>query len=279
MKIGAHVSVAGGLINCFKNAEKIEAEVVQIFGSSPVQWWVKKPTEAEIVEFKKEHKKSKVGQIFLHASYLVNLGSPSEKLWHASISSLAGHLKIAEDIGADGLVFHVGSGKDSSKEEAIVRAIEGMRRVLKEVSGKTSLIIENSAGAGLKLGNTPEEIGKMFRGVKNKRIKVCLDTAHAFEAGILKYTPKEITDFVKVCDKEFGWKNVVCIHLNDSKTEFDSKHDRHENVGEGFIGLKSFQNLAKNKDFKKVPWILEVPGFDNNGPDKKNIEILKKMEN
>jgi deoxyribonuclease-4 len=275
-KIGAHVSAAGGLHNCFTHAKKIGAECIQIFGVSPRQWQVVMPTDEIVKKFKQEQKKSGVKPVFLHASYLVNLASPENRLHYGSISHLAQELKIAKLLGAQGLIFHLGSAKEGPKEDGIERLISGMKEVLKKVPGKAQLIMENTAGGGNKIGSALEEIGKVFRGVKSSRVKICIDTAHGFEAGVFKdFSKNDLDSFAKKADKEFGVKNIVALHVNDSWSKHDSHHDRHENIGAGEIGLKGFQNLAKHSQFNKLPWILEVPGFGGEGPDKKNIEILK----
>lgn len=153
-----------------------------------------------------------------------------------------------------------------------------MKEVLKRVPGTCQLIMENAAGGGDKIGRDVDELGWLFRHVKSKRVKICIDTQHAFAAGVLPtYMPEEIQSFVESCDKAFGWDEVVALHLNDSKTIAGSLHDRHENIGQGHIGRVGFVHLEKNAHMKKLPWILEVPGFENQGPDKKNIEIVKKI--
>lgn len=276
--IGAHVSAAGGAHHCFEHAKKIGAQSLQIFVASPRQWRVKEPDIKEVEKFKEAQKKSGLGPVFAHASYLVNLASVDNKKRHGGANNLVGHLKLVEAYGITGLIYHLGSSKGWTAEEAIDAQANMINKVIEQVPGKSYLIMENSSGGGDKLGATPEEIGKIFKKAKNKRLKVCLDTAHAFEAGQLKsFSKKELDEFVDRCDKAFGWKHVVCIHLNDSKTEHGSFHDRHENIGKGHIGLKAFQNLAKHKAFKDLPWITEVPGFDGQGSDKKNMDIVKKL--
>lgn len=287
--IGAHVSVAGGVWKAFANAEAIGAEAIQIFGASPQSWAFKLPDKETVIKFKTAWEKSKVKSVFLHAAYLVNLASPDASARKKSVINLSGHLAIAQALGANGLIFHVGSGKgDMSKEEALKLAAKEMKEVLKNVPGATELIIENAAGGGDKVGATAESVGALIRLIKSLppsgrasptlggRVKVCIDTAHAFEAGIIeRYEPKELKKFLDEWENHVGLKNVVALHVNDSKTAFNSRHDRHENIGEGFIGLKGFKNLAKEKSLWDKAWLLEVPGFDNNGPDKKNIDILK----
>ncbi|MBT4917589.1 deoxyribonuclease IV [Candidatus Peregrinibacteria bacterium] len=285
MIIGAHVSTAGGLHNSFANAEKIGAQAMQIFGASPRQWKVKMPEEEVLEKFREARKQTKLGPIFLHASYLVNIGTPDNELYEKSIQSLIGHLKIAELIEAEGLIYHIGSYKNSTWEESAKRVVEGMNEALKNSPGKTHLIMENSAGGGSKIGLTLEEIGKIYQlavetlpSEITSRIKVCIDTAHAFGAGILEtFSAEELDDFTKEADQAFGLKNLTVLHINDSLVPFNSKRDRHQNIGEGEIGLKSFKNMSKNKDLNNLPWILEVPGFEKTGPDKRNIDLIKAL--
>lgn len=276
--IGAHVSAAGGIYTCFANAKNIGAKAIQIFGASPRGWKATMPTPDVIVQYKTEEQKSGVHPVFLHAAYLVNLGTPNSKLWHASVTSLINHLKIAEALGAQGLIFHIGSSNGESKEKGIERVAKGMKRVLAAVPGESQLIMENGAGGGSKIGGTPEEIGSIWHVLSDARVKVCFDTQHAFAAGVMaSYSKEEVDLLAERCDKAFGLSNIVALHVNDSKSISGSYHDRHENIGEGAIGMHGFKALAEHPYFGKLPWILEVPGFAGTGPDKKNIEILKKI--
>lgn len=274
--IGAHVSAQGGLYKAFENAKNIGADAIQIFGSSPQQWSVRLPKEEDIKKFKQAHKESGNVPVFLHASYLANLASANEITRANALQSLTGHLKIADLIGAQGLIFHIGSGKDQTKEDAMNLVVEGCQKILKNVPGKTQLILENSSAGGAKLGSTPKEIGTILKRIKSPRAKVCFDTAHAFEAGIIKYeSTEEIKKVFDEWDREVGLENIVALHANDSKTAFGSHNDRHDNIGSGHISLKGFQNLAKEKRLHDKVWLLEVPGFDDLGPDAKNVKILK----
>lgn len=278
--IGAHVSTAGGLHNCFANAQKIGAECLQIFVANPQQFKARDLTAAEVDLFKSEWKKSKLGPVFAHASYLVNLASPDNKVRFGGLNNLIGHFKIAAALKLQGLIFHLGAAKGGDRAEAIVRMAEMMKKALAAVSGSAPLILENTAGGGTKLGASPEEFGEICRKVKSNRVKICLDTAHMFEAGWLcRFDKKELDEFVRRCDSAFGWAKVAALHINDSATACGSHHDRHENIGEGKIGLAGFQQLAVHPKFNKLPWILEVPGFSGEGPDKKNVRILKELFN
>lgn len=266
-RIGGHVSVVGGLSAAVERGLAIGAECIQVFGSSPREWNVRMPEKKESVKM----------PVYLHAPYLVNLASPDEALWQKSIQALSGHLQIAEMWDARGLIFHVGSGKEMGKDAAIKKAAEAMKKVLKNTPGKTRLIIENTAGGGQKIGATIDEIAALIKLVKSPRVKVCIDTAHAFEAGALDYSADGIKKFLDECDEKIGLANIAALHLNDSKTFFNSHNDRHENIGEGEIGLAGFKRLAKDERLWDKDWLLEVPGFADEGPDAKNIAILKSL--
>ncbi len=275
IKIGAHVSTAGGLHTAIERIQSLGGNCLQIFGASPRQWHVKMPSEADIFAFKQAVQESGVGPIYLHAAYLPNLASPDAEVRKKSIKNLSDHLQIADLIGANGLIFHIGSGKESPKETAMKWVVSGCKEILRSVSGTTELIMENSAGGGQKLGSFPQEIGEMIKMINSSRMKVCWDTAHALEAGAIeKYSPESIKKLLNDCDKAFGLDKLVAIHANDSKTPFNSHHDRHENIGQGHIGMEGFKNLAKEKRLRDKAWILEVPGFDGLGPDQKNVDLL-----
>lgn len=275
-KIGAHVSTAGGLFTAFGRAKEIGADCIQIFGASPRMWYAKLPAAPEIKRFKEEEKRSGVRPTYLHAPYLINLGTPNSDLLSKSINNLSAHFKIAELIGAAGVIFHIGSSAGMDKGKSIEQVITALEKVLEEVPGKSFLVMENNAGGGEKIGKTIEELAYIFKKIGSKRVRVCLDTAHAFESGIIKeYRTPEIKKLVDELDKEIGLENVVAVHANDSKTTWNSHNDRHENIGEGHIGLTGFKELAKEKRLWDKAWLLEVPGFKDEGPDKKNVDILK----
>jgi len=276
--IGAHVSVAGGLHKAISNAQAIGAQCLQIFGASPRSFTVKMPEPSMVSAYKQALQSSGLGPVFLHAAYLVNLASLQADLRAKSILNLSAHLQIADMIDAQGLIFHIGSGKDMPRDKALAMTVVGMEKVLKNVKGKTQLIMENTAGSGNKIGKDAAELGWLLKKLNSKRVKVCVDTAHAFEAGTIKeFTAPGVKKFLDEYDQEVGFANIVAFHINDSMTSFNSHHDRHENIGEGYIGLQGFKNLARDQRLKNMPWILEVPGFDGKGPDKKNVEILKKV--
>ncbi len=275
-KIGVHVSTAGGLFTAFERAKEIGADCIQIFGASPRMWYAKLPSAEDIKKFKEEEKLSGIGPTYLHAPYLINLGTPNKDLLSKSIKNLSDHFRIAELIGAAGVIFHIGSSAGTDKDKSIEQVIAAINKILEDVPGKSFLVMENAAGGGGKIGKTAVELAFILKKVGSKRLKVCFDTAHAYESGIVKeYSASEVKKFVDEWDNEIGIQNIVAIHANDSKTPWNSHNDRHENIGEGYIGLAGFKALAKEERLWDKAWLLEVPGFRNEGPDKKNVDILK----
>ena len=228
-------------------------------------------TYGRVVEYKK-CSQSSVKAVCLHAAYLVVCGSSTE-IYTYSMQSLMDHLKIAEVI--EGVIFHLGSTKGGTREEGFAREIEAMKKVLQAVPGKAQLIMENTAGGGDKIGAEIVDIERLMHGVNSPRVKVCYDTAHGFEAGLVEsYTQASVKKLFDEFDKELGVENIVAIHANDSKTISGSNHDQHENIGDGHIGIEGFKALAGEKRLYNKAWLLEVPGFLCEGPDEENIKLL-----
>jgi len=276
--IGAHVSSAGGPHKAIERAAELGVLAFQTFGSSPKQYQVTEPKEEDVAAFKEMRKKAGITHVFLHGPYLVNLASSTPAVRHSSRTALAGHLRIAQRLGVDGVIFHVGSvGKGNGREDALDRVIKGMKEVLEKVPGTADLILENGSGGGGKIGATVEDLAAIVKGVDSARVGVCVDTCHAYAAGVLVCTEEGVNDFFDNWEQELGEGVLRALHANDSKGAAGSYLDRHENIGEGFIGKEGFENLSKDPRASAVPWILEVPGFEGEGPDKKNVDILRKI--
>lgn len=276
MKLGAHVSAAGGLDKAIDRAESIGAETIQIFASSPRVWESKEPTEENISAFREKSSKANISPVFLHAPYLVNMGG-DKVLVEKSIETLVRHLKIGKNVGATGVIFHLGSHKGVGFENVRSQTVDSIQRILAKTSSGISLIIENSAGMGSHIGSSFDEIGTLIKDVNNPRIKVCLDTQHCIAAGYNIADTDGIMSSLDEFDKMIGLSNLVAVHANDSKMELGAGVDRHENIGEGYIGIKGFENIMSYPAFNNIPFILEVPGFDKKGPDKQNLDRLKNI--
>ncbi len=270
-------------------AQAIGAKTIQIFGSSPRQWKFRLPSPEGASAFRRAVGEAGIRPVFLHAPYLINLAAYDEVIRAKSTELLAGTLKIAEALDAKGVIFHIGSASPAkvstaagSTEMPLALArksvVAELRTILKNIPGKSALILENSAGGGDKLGADLAEIGGMMDELGSERVLACFDTAHAFEAGIVgDYSPEAVQALAETIGRTIRWERLAAIHANDSKTVWNSHSDRHENIGEGYIGKEGFRNLFRDPKFRAAPWLLEVPGMNDEGPDKENVDILREL--
>ncbi len=252
-------------------------ECMQIFPGSPRRYETFSLSEKEESDFQNLLKKGEIYPIYFHASYLLNLASEDERIRKKSLKSLRDSLHLAYRLQLKGVIYHPGSPKGGIKKDAIEREARSIKEILQETPQDTALVVENTAGVK-KIGTDPKEVGYILEKVNSSRLKVCLDTAHSLESGnISSFSIEETEAWFSEWEKEVGAKNIALLHVNDSRTEAGSQHDRHENIGYGHIKREGFVNLMKNPKGKEVPWILEVPGFDGKGPDKENVDVLKKI--
>lgn len=276
MKVGAHVSASGGPARAIDRAQDIGAEAIQIFASSPRAWTFKPISEDRLLEFRQMSERTGISPSFLHGTYLVNLGGTPELL-EKSIISLTQQMNAASQLGAKGVIFHSGSHKGVGFDAVFDQVTDALCRVLDECRSDVWLTIENSAGMGAHIGASFGEIGRIIQAVDSPQVKVCLDTEHTFAAGYDLGHPDRIEEVLEEFDKEIGLSRLVVVHANDAKVELGSGIDRHENIGEGHMGLDGFEVIMGHPVFRDIPFILEVPGFEKKGPDKENVDRLKQI--
>jgi len=275
MHIGAHISTAGGVDRAVDRALEMGCECLQFFVSSP-QGWAYKPLDPEAVaRFREKRKRAGIGPAVLHAPYLINLGAQSADHLRRSVDLLAFYLTTSSQLGALGVVFHSGSHKGVGFEAVLPQAVSAMKEALARSPEDAWLIVENTAGMGNHIGSSFEEIARILEGVGSPRVKVCLDTQHLFAAGYPITDPEGLDRTMREFDRLIGLSRLVVVHANDSKPPFASGVDRHANIGEGHIGEQGFAVILAHPAFREVPFILEVPGADGNGPDKPNVDRLK----
>jgi deoxyribonuclease-4 len=277
MRVGAHVSTSGGTDKAIDRAVDIGAEAIQIFSGAPQAWRRKSYKADEVAEFKKKSAEKDVGPAFIHGLYLVNLASQNPDLIVKSFTALVEEMQAASLIGAKGVIFHLGSHKGAGYEACVDQVIDQCRKVLAATPDDAWLILENSAGMGGAIGSKLAELGRIARDSGSDRVKVCLDTCHTFAAGYDMATPDGLAATMDEFDREIGLERLVAVHANDSKAPLAGGLDRHANIGEGHIGRDGFVNIMSHPAFADVPFLLEVPGFENDGPDAKNVAILKEL--
>jgi len=260
--LGAHVSASGGVENAPVNANNIGARAFALFTKNQRQWFSNPLSKTSIKKFRENCDKFdyKPFQILPHDSYLINLGHPEKEPLEKSRTSFLDEMQRCEQLGLDRLNFHPGSHlKLISEEECLGRIAVSINIVLDKTKGVTA-VIENTAGQGSNLGYTFEQIGFIINKVEDKsRVGVCIDTCHAYTSGYNLKTPEGFAETFSQFDNIIGFKYLRGIHINDSKKEFASRVDRHENIGKGFLGEAVFRMLMNDDRFNNLPMILETP--------------------
>lgn len=275
-RIGGHVN--GGVKGAVRKAEEIGAEAMQIFLGSPQAWKEPSHTVADMKQFAKDVAEKGLGPVFVHGNYLVNLATVNPEFLTKSISNLRTNLFMADQIGAAGVIFHPGSAGANARVDAVKLVIKSLEVVLDGYDGKCRLVLEVCAGQGQTVGDTFEELAVVLDAFGwDKRLAICWDTCHLFNAGYDVSSKDGLKRTIDQFEKTVGFEWLVAIHANDSKTVLGARRDRHENIGQGYIGEEAFARMLSDKHLRKQPWLLEVPGFENKGPDRRNIEILRRL--
>lgn len=259
-KVGAHVSIAGGVENAPQNAHNLKCECFQMFTRSPRGG---QRREIDIEKFFTDCRKYdyQIGKDYIvHSPYYINLASPNEKIHQNSIQILRDELEVSSQIKCPFVITHLGSSRDSNRKESQKRILEGILAIYKNYIGSSLLTLEIAAGSGNIMGDNLEEFKFYFDKLKKENIKVgfCFDTCHAFTAGYDLKTPKKVQKVFQEIDQNIGLKNLKCIHFNDSKTEFNSKKDRHEHIGKGLIGEIGLKSVVKEAQKLNIHIYLET---------------------
>jgi deoxyribonuclease IV len=277
MYIGAHVKSSGGVWSAVDNGMAVGAEAVQFFAGSPRTWRPMVYKDQDAAQFREARGASPIRFVVIHTIYLINLATTNEDFYEKSVTSLVGAVVAAEQLGADAIVTHVGSHQGAGFAAGLERVRVALGRALEEVGdSKVRVLLENTAGAGGTMGVNFEELGAMIDAVGgDPRVGVCVDTCHLFAAGYDIRTKSGLDEAVAALDDACGIERLALLHLNDSMTPLGSNRDRHDNIGEGHIGIEGFREIVNHPAFDDLPGVLEVPGFDGHGPDLRNVEILR----
>ncbi|MFA5157596.1 MAG: deoxyribonuclease IV [Patescibacteria group bacterium] len=277
MKFGAHISTQDPFSDAIGRATSVGCECMQIFVNDPQRWNPKPISEKEIDRFVDLNRKAGIKPIIIHSIYLINLASANSFFYEASIKSLIDDMKKATSLGALGVNFHVGSTKGKKLSEVIDKIALAIKTVL-VASEKPFLILENSAGAGDIIGDRFAELAEIMAKVKSDRLKVTLDTAHAFGSGYNLATEDGLEETLKEFDKYIGLEHLVCLHLNDSVAPLFSNRDRHADIGKGFIGKDAFGRIINHPKLKDLPGVIETPNMKQT-EEESDIKVLKSLRN
>jgi len=275
--IGAHVSAAGGVENAPVRAEEIGATAFALFTKNQRQWKAKPLTEENITKFKQrvDERGFSMDAIMPHDSYLINLGHPEKEKLQKSRDAFLIELQRCEQLGIKLINFHPGSHLNKiSEKECLARNAESINIALDQTEF-VKAVIENTAGQGTNLGFRFEHLAEMIEQVDQKdRVGVCIDTAHAFAGGYDISTEEGFTETFQQFDEIVGFDKLLGMHLNDSKKEVGTRVDRHDSLGDGFIGWTPFEMIMKDERFDDIPLILETPNTER-WPEE--IAKLKKL--
>src|SRR5215210_4178542 len=274
MLLGGHCS--GGIKKALENAHSFGMDAVQLFAQSPRTWRFPEHDPADLEAFKRRREQLGIGAASVHALYLLNLANPDDALYEKSISTLRSTVDAACAIGAEAVVFHVGSHMGAGFEAGLERVVPALAEALTRCSETTWLCIENSAGAGGTIGRSLEELAALYEALdRHERLGFCLDSCHLFVSGYDVTDAAEMNRVVEEVDRMIGLDRLRCLHVNDSKAPLGSNLDRHENVGDGLFGERLTVFLGHPK-LQGLPAFLEVPG-DGHGPDREQMTKLREL--
>ncbi len=290
MQFGVHISIAGGIEKAPKRVHEISGECFQMFSRSPHGGKSLELTEDAINNFKNNCRKYNLENYYIHTPYYINLASVNSRIYYGSIAAIKKEMEVADLLGAKGVVTHLGSAKELGEKEAREKLVEGLVKIFLtpplskgagRISGslfKTQLLLEITAGAGKIMGDSFEEIAYFIKEtekeISKNKLGVCFDTAHAFASGYDLRNKKAVQKTFDDFDKTIGLERLKLIHCNDSKVDFNSHIDRHENIGEGKIGIEGFKALVNEPRLQNLDFILETPG----GKIEKDLAVLRELK-
>lgn len=274
-RFGAHMPTTGGIHNALYAGKEVGCDVVQIFTKSPQQWKAREITDEQVELFLRAQRETGIPCLASHDTYLINPASDDPELLQKSREALADELVRSSRLEIPLVVMHQGALGKASEDEAIGRLIDSVRYALDHAPDEGSvLLLETTAGQGKCLGFRFEQIARVLEAVNaGPRLGVCVDTCHIFAAGYDLRTPDAYAATMDELDRVIGVDHVKLVHANDSKKDLGSRVDRHEAIGQGFIGPEGFRCLLTDPRFAAVPIILETP--KEGGMDPVNLAALR----
>ncbi len=277
IRVGFHVSIAGGISNSVDNARKIGCTAFQIFSRNPRGWAAKPLAPADVKLFKEKLAASGIEKtsVIVHMPYLPNLSGPEGEFYQKSVETLAGEMQRCAALAIPYLVIHLGSHMGKGTKSGIGQLVNAMNSARDKSKTKNDpvVLLENNARQNNSVGGNFEELRMILDHLDSKGYGVCLDTCHLFASGYDLRTRENVNDTIAHFDKVVGIKHLQAIHLNDSKGAFKSGLDRHEHIGLGSIGKEGLASFVNHKDIGSLPIIMETP-IDKKRGDEQNLQIV-----
>jgi deoxyribonuclease-4 len=280
VRIGIHTSIAGALERSALQAAELGANTFQIFSSSPRQWKASVPSLPAIRLLNNAREKFDLTPLAIHDNYLINLAAAADAGRTRSVQAFRGELERAIAIGADYLIAHPGNYKGLTIEQGILNVLQSVAEAAQGLEfGNLMLLFENTAGAGAQLGSRFEELHVMREYASQMTdlpVGFCLDTCHLLAAGFDVASAAGLKKAMQEADRLLGMDNIRVLHANDSKGALGSHIDRHQNIGEGCIGMEGFRRILAHPALRNKAFILETP-VEQDGDDRRNLDTLKNL--
>jgi deoxyribonuclease-4 len=279
IRLGAHMSIAGGVDRALDRGAAIGCDTIQIFLKSNMQWRGKPLTRAEIRRFQARQRATAIRPVFAHACYLINLAAAQAPTLRRSIAALIDEVQRATRLGVPFVVLHPGSHMGAGERAGLRRVAHSLDEVFRSTrQSPVRLALETTAGQGTNLGHRFEHLADILALVANPdRIAVCIDTCHLLAAGYDIRTARGYRKTMDEFDRVVGCQHVVAFHLNDSKAPLGSRVDRHAHIGKGHIGLQGFRHLLRDARWRGLPMVLETPKSDDLHEDVENLRVLRRL--
>jgi deoxyribonuclease-4 len=283
-RLGAHMSILGGLHLALERGHSIGCETIQLFTRNNARWKAKERTPEELELYRETLAQTGIDPVVAHAIYLINLASPDKRVRTQSNEAFREELARCYEAGIPYLVLHPGSHLGTGLERGIARIAQSIREAYAEHPEYAVVtLLENTAGQGDTIGRTFEELAQIEAlcrtsgGGECPHIGYCFDTAHALASGYEMRTPEGYAETMAQFDKVLGLERLYCFHLNDSKADLGSHLDRHEQIGQGHVGLETFRMLLNDARFADRPMLLETPKGDDLHEDVENLALLRSL--
>lgn len=278
-RLGAHVSIAGGLPLAVERAVVHRCEAFQIFSKSANQWRARPLPADEILAFRRRVDETGIQPVVAHASYLINLAAAAAPLRDQSVASFGEELDRAEALGLMGVVIHPGAYVTGSEADGLRLIASAIAATLKtRRRGRTLVLLEGTAGQGTSLGYRFEHLADILTRLDGSpRVGVCLDTCHLLAAGCDICSEEGYRRTFRAFDRLVGLDRLKVFHLNDSKRPCQSRVDRHEHIGKGCIGVDPFRRLLNDRRFRKLPMLIETPKTEGRWGSRVQTDPLDEM--
>ena len=278
MILGAHVSTAGGLHNAIKNGDKLHCDTIQIFLRNPNRWVAKPPTSVVIEKFREAWAASPIEEVIVHDIHLSNLASPKTEVLEKSRQQFQEQMELADTLGLRYIVTHLGAHLGEGEAFGLKVLSESFDFLFENVDAPdVTVLLETTAGQGTNLGYCFEHLRDVIGMSKYPdRFGVCLDTCHVFAAGYDLRTETDCEVTFNQFDKIVGLARLKAFHLNDAKSTYQSRVDRHDHIGDGNIGADAFTYILNDSRFSEIPLIIETPKMET--MHETNLTTLRKLK-